>query len=492
MTLCASITERSVAAALAAAERVHAAGALAEIRIDAFDEPSRMRLEHFEPFRALRARDRLLWTFRRPSDGGREVVDDRRRLSLLGELVERIGGMYDVEWECAPMAFEIGLDPGSMVLSHHDFASTPSDLVAVFERMTSTPAAIYKLATFATRSVDQFRHFDVLDRARALGKRAVAIAMGEKGIATRVLGPSRGAAFTFCAADHGRVAAPGQLELAAMSGLFRVDALSTATIVTGLVAGSVGYSRSPAIHNGAAGELGVDLVYVPFAVDDLAVFLREARSRLNLKGLSVTNPYKTEILPMLDRVDPLAQRVGAVNTVVVEGDELVGHNTDVAGAMHPLEAMVGDLSGTSVGVIGAGGAARAVLCGLQERGATTYVFGRSRDRVVELAESFDARPASLAEIGRYEMDILVNATPVGTLGVTEGESPVPAAALRGVRLVYDLVYNPEETRLLTDAGAAGCARLGGLPMLATQAALQFELWTGRVLSNERALALARP
>ncbi len=90
------------------------------------------------------------------------------------------------------------------------------------------------------------------------------------------------------------------------------------------------------------------------------------------------------------------------------------------------------------------------------------------------------------------MDILVNATPVGTLGVTEGESPVPAAALRGVRLVYDLVYNPEETRLLTDAGAAGCARLGGLPMLATQAALQFELWTGRVLSNERALALARP
>ncbi len=243
------------------------------------------------------------------------------------------------------MAFEIGLDPGSMVLSHHDFSSTPSDLVAVFERMTSIPAAIYKLATFATRSVDQFRHFDVVDRAKALGKRAVAIAMGEKGIATRVLGPSRGAAFTFCAADHGRVAAPGQLELAAMSGLFRVDALSDATIVTGLVAGSVGYSRSPAIHNGAAGELGVDLVYVPFAVDDLAVFLAEARPRLSLRGLSVTNPYKTEILPMLDRVDPLAQRVGAVNTVVVEGDELVGHNTDVAGAMRPLEAMVGDLSG---------------------------------------------------------------------------------------------------------------------------------------------------
>jgi shikimate 5-dehydrogenase len=158
-----------------------------------------------------------------------------------------------------------------------------------------------------------------------------------------------------------------------------------------------------------------------------------------VRGLSVTNPFKSDVAKLLDHVDPLAERAGAVNTVVADGDRLLGHNTDVGGAMAPRE----------------------------------------------LASRFGCEASPLEELAPGRADVLVNTTPVGTRGPQEGESPVPAGALAGVRLVYDLVYNPGETRLLAEARAAGCATLNGLPMLVEQAALQFELWTGRPAPRAR-------
>jgi 3-dehydroquinate dehydratase/shikimate dehydrogenase len=304
-------------------------------------------------------------------------------------------------------------------------------------------------------------------------------------VASRVLGPAHGAAFTFCSLDRGRESAPGQVSLAEMRASYRADRIGAGTTVTGLAGGRVDYSLSPVMHNAAHAALGLDQGYVPFEVDDhyrfVADVLRPATRRVpwRVRGMSVTNPFKTSVAALLDRVDPLAARVGAVNTITVEGGELVGSNTDVAGAVGPLERALGPLSGALVAVVGAGGAARAVVCGLVDRGARVGVYARRLEAAREVADRFGANAFPLDALASARVDALVNATPLGTRGPLEGESPVPAGSLAGAGLVYDLVYNPAETRLLSDARRQGRATLGGLEMLAAQAALQLELWTGR-------------
>jgi len=182
-------------------------------------------------------------------------------------------------------------------------------------------------------------------------------------------------------------------------------------------------------------------------------------------------------LAQLDWVEPKASEIGAVNTVVVEGDELRGYNTDAEAALTPLSGLV-EPDGARVAVIGAGGAARALLWALHGRGAHSTVFARDTQRARATAEDFGARVAALDGASFDGFDLVVNTTPLGTRGAREDETPATAAALRGARVAYDLVYNPALTRFLREARAAGCETVGGLPMLVAQAAEQFKLWTG--------------
>jgi shikimate dehydrogenase len=237
------------------------------------------------------------------------------------------------------------------------------------------------------------------------------------------------------------------------------------------------------MHNAAFAARDLNAVYIPFDVSDVSAFVRRmARTRTrelewNLRGFSVTAPHKSSIVEHLDWVEPLAREIGAVNTVVVEGEELRGYNTDARAALAPLEGLV-ELDGARAAVIGAGGAARALLWGLRSRGARTTVFARDPAHARETAEAFGADVAQ-SEGASYEgFDLVVNATPLSTRGALEGETPANAAQLRGARFAYDLVYNPAHTRFIKEARAAGCETLGGLPMLVAQAAAQFQLWTG--------------
>lgn len=495
MRLCVSIAEPTLERARDAMGRVLAAGARAEVRIDWLEDLGRDPVGR-DPVGELERLvagegERVVLTFRRLADGGRREMGDGERLALLAETAARTGAWCDVEWDLAGALDALGVRRDRLVLSHHDFAGTP-DLVALLARMTSIDAAVYKIATRATGVTDLFAHFELLERAKSQNLRLVPIAMGPQGVASRVLGPAWGAEWTFCSLDEGRESAPGQVSLERMRTLYRADAIGRETLVTGLVGGSVGYSRSPAMHNAMFVEHEIDGVYVPFEVDDLGTFLRgvagpSRRVGWRVRGLSVTNPFKTEALRYVDRLDPVAERAGAANTILFDRERLVGFNTDVEGAMRPLERAMGDLVGARVGVVGAGGAARAVLCGLEARGAEAVVFARDVVRAREIGERFGVAVRPLAAVSDEPLDVLVNTTPVGTEGISEGETPVAADALGRVRLVYDLVYAPRRTRLLAEAERAGCATLGGLPMLATQAALQFALWTGREVDPERML-----
>jgi 3-dehydroquinate dehydratase/shikimate dehydrogenase len=370
-----------------------------------------------------------------------------------------------------------------VICSYHDFESVPRDLGEIYERMKRTGAAVFKIAALAQDAADCAPLLGLLERARGEGRELIALGMGAPGVWTRVLGPSRGAFLTFGSLDADSATAPGQLSVRELLELYRVRRLSERTIVTGLVGRPVGHSLSPHMHNAAIAASGLDGVYLPFEVADLESFVKRlARPRTReldwqLRGFSVTAPHKAAMLPLLDSVERRAREIGAINTVVIEGEELHGYNTDAAAALLPLEALMA-LGKARVALAGAGGAARAVLWGLRERGARAVVFARDEAKGAALASEFGAEAASLSGARLDGFDLVVNATPLGTSGRLATETPFTAEQLRGARVAYDLVYNPAETRFLREARTAGCRTLGGLSMLVAQAAEQFTLWTG--------------
>jgi shikimate dehydrogenase len=197
----------------------------------------------------------------------------------------------------------------------------------------------------------------------------------------------------------------------------------------------------------------------------------------NLRGMSITAPHKSAIMRHLDRIEPKALEIGAVNTIVVEGKELHGYNTDADAALSPLRGLV-DLGGARVAVIGAGGAARALLWGLRASGAHTTLFVRRVESVRETAHAFGADVSQIEGASFEGFELVVNATPLGTRGENVNRTPADIEQLRGARVAYDLVYNPSETLFLRAARSANCRAVGGLSMLVAQAAEQFRLWTG--------------
>jgi shikimate dehydrogenase len=232
----------------------------------------------------------------------------------------------------------------------------------------------------------------------------------------------------------------------------------------------------------------VNGVYLPLEVRDVAAFIKRMvhpKTReldWNLRGLSVTAPHKLSVMELVDWVEPEAEEIGAVNTIVVEDQRLHGYNTDVHGLMQPLRERVGSLNGLSVAVIGAGGAARAAVWALKRDQAQVKLFARTRVKVTALAQEFGVTCAPVQGASFREYDVVINTTPLGS-GDFVWHTPADADQLTGARLAYDLIYNPLETEFLKQARLAGCDTLGGLSMLAAQADVQFKLWTGKTPPN---------
>ena len=333
-------------------------------------------------------------------------------------------------------------------------------------------------------AIDCLPVFQLLERARADGREMIAIAMGAAGVVTRILGPSRGAFLTYASLENESATAPGQVSASELAEVYRLDKIDRHTQIFGLAGRPVSHSVSPLMHNAAFAAAGTNAVYVPFETREIKTFIKRMihpRTReleWNLRGLSVTAPHKFAVMDQLDWIKPAAREIGAVNTIVIESDTLHGYNTDAPGFINPLEREFGDLRDARCAVIGAGGAASAAFWSFRQAGARATVFARDAQKASSLAERFGAAWRPLVEARFEGFDIVVNATPLGTAGQFETETPATASQLRGARLVYDLVYNPTETRFLREAREAGCKTLGGLAMLVAQAAEQFKLWTG--------------
>ncbi|HEU0173802.1 MAG TPA: shikimate dehydrogenase [Blastocatellia bacterium] len=484
--ICVPITEVGPDSFLATIQEAERIADAIELRLDYLPAEALPQLIVELTSRIARVSRPLIVTFRPREQGGKRdlTLQDRRDFwrGLPPEIINSIA-FADFEFDLVEsFADEQPPAPWEKVIcSWHDFAETPHDLIARYDRMASSPAAVVKIATQAKRIGDCLRIFELIEHAKG-EKPVIALAMGLPGLMTRALALARGAMLTFGSLRRGAESAAGQPTVTELRDLYRVKELSRDSDIFGVIGNPVGHSRSPLMHNAALKALNRDGVYLPFEVDDVGSFVcgfvhpKTKKLDWNLRGLSVTIPHKLAIIPCLDFVDATARVIGAVNTVVIEGDEVRGYNTDVAGAMKPLDEML-DARGARVAVIGAGGSARAICYGLSHRGAVVTIYARDLKKAQPLADEFKTRIAPLESFSG-ETDVVINCASVGMSGPSEGLSLIKAESLEGVKLVYDLIYTPEETALLGDAKRAGCQTLGGLAMLVGQAAEQFRLWTG--------------
>jgi 3-dehydroquinate dehydratase/shikimate dehydrogenase len=484
--ICVPVCTRTPPEVKQAIGRAAQSGNMVELRLDCLNFFAVTRLVQIAGLTS-ELKQKVIITFRAIEQGGHGAASVVRRLEFWIAAIELFKEeLLDMELEMV-QAFtrpSNPLDWKRVICSHHDFRGIPSDLIQIYERMAAKPPGILKIAVKANDITDCISVFHLLERARSEGREMIAIAMGTAGLVTRILGPSRGAYLTYGSLDDDNTTAPGQVTARELRDVYRIDKIDRHTKITGLIGNPVSHSLSPRIQNQAFESDSVNAVFIPFEVHDLSEFMRrmvQQSSReidWNLRGLSVTAPHKVAVMQHLDWIEPRAQEIGAVNTIVVEPDGLRGYNTDAPAVLKPVSEKLGSLRDSRCAVIGAGGAANAVLWSLRNEGAGATVFARAPEKGRALAEKFDARWEGLEGASFKEFDFVINATPLGTLGASAGETPATAGQLRGARLAYDLVYNPSETLFLKEARDAGCDTIGGLEMLVLQAAEQFKLWTG--------------
>jgi shikimate dehydrogenase len=251
--------------------------------------------------------------------------------------------------------------------------------------------------------------------------------------------------------------------------------IDAGTELYGVIGNPVRHSLSPVIHNNAFKRMRLNAAYLAFEVERLEEAIRGIKG-LRLRGISVTIPFKTRVVPFLDEIETVAEKIGAVNTIVNEGGRLVGHNTDWRAALEILEEKV-DLKKKKVLLLGAGGAARAIAFGLRDKGCEVMIVNRSREKAEILARELGFAFRSSLSPAEPDSEVLINATSVG-MYPHAAASPVPKDLLRKGMTVMDIVYQPLRTKLLQEAEEQGCQTIDGLEMLARQGAAQLELWTG--------------
>lgn len=461
------------------AEKIELAAPLADIIEVRFDCSAPEQLHQCVEV-ATAAKAEVLATFRPKSEGGFRDISDDERIDFWNQGNELGFWGADLEEDQIERSFDSLWD--NCIVSFHDFSGTPSNLESIYARLAATGANIVKIAVQADRITDAIPLWKLLEKARNENKKLVPIAMGEAGKWTRILGLAHGSPLAYASLDRAGGTAPGQITAADLISVYRAKDLSRESKVFGLIAGDTSYSMSPYIQNAAISHAGLDAVFVPLQVAGVEEFFRRMvreGSReidLNFCGFAVTNPHKRSVIDLLDSVDETAAAIGAVNTVFLVSGKWHGTNTDAEGFIAPLKERFGSLQGANVAVLGAGGAARACVYALRREGADVTVLARDLAKAKPLADQFGAKLLPLDAI--EHPDILVNTTPLGTRGEHENEIPVSAERLSGIKLLYDLTYNPPETRLLREAREVGCETLDGLEMLIRQAAAQFKIWTG--------------
>jgi len=459
-----------------------------EFRLDYLSRPG-LALPKIKEFTDFHPHVVSIATCRRATSGGKFKGSIPAQIELLGKAAAAGCQLVDVELQTAVRLKPAQLDrlrsKAAIVLSFHDFKATQK-LDETLKKMSAYPADFYKIVSTATSLYDNVVMMKFLEKHQDAHS-LVGLCMGEQGIISRVLGVRAGSAFTFGALTADEKTAPGQVTAQELRSTYRIDQVDIATKVYGVAGDPIEHSLSPAIMNAALRRENVNGDFLALHVKSIKDLMACVKD-IPIHGLSITMPYKQAILPYLDNTDPYTAKIGACNTVVRSQDgKLYGFNTDTSGVVRPLEQRL-NLQDAKILVMGAGGAARAAVFALKDRGAQISVMNRNLVAAQKLARQAHARTVKRPDLKKLEFDVIINATPVG-MGNTR-ESPLTADEIRA-KYVFDMVYDPAETRLLQLAKERGAETIPGSEMFVHQAARQFEIWTGKPAPREDMLRIVK-
>jgi 3-dehydroquinate dehydratase/shikimate dehydrogenase len=484
------ITASSVVQAIQDIRAAAEAGAdLAEMRLDYLASVDYAAIINNSPLP-------ILWTLRHASEGGKFTGSVEEQIEQLTAAVETGGAYVDIEYRRwlaagpagAKLAERVSKKKAKLILSAHNFKETPGDIVSLGKEIEKVPCCdVVKIACMAEAITDNFLIFDAV---RQIRKPMVGITMGPLGAMSRVLAKKLGMELTFASLGQEKASAPGQLTVGQMKEEFNWDALGPETRLAGVIGHPVEHSLSPDMHNRAYRSMGLDGVYLKFDVAELyeafAGFIDGLRRRpwLNCMGLSITIPHKTNAIRYLREnkgiIDPLAEKIGAVNTLVFGLDgSMSGYNTDYVGVLETLRVSggldKGALEGKKAAVLGGGGVVRAIVAARTSVGAEVTIFNRTESKARDLAKDFGCQWKPWEERNSAGADIVVNGTSLGMHPNVEG-CPLEASGIRPGMIVFDTVYNPLNTKLLRSTMDAGGLGLTGADMLVFQAVEQIKLW----------------
>jgi 3-dehydroquinate dehydratase/shikimate dehydrogenase len=416
-------------------------------------------------------------TCRRVPSGGKFKGSISAQLDILSKAIAAGCQLVDVSLQTALKVKFQHLQElrvsAALILSYHDFRAT-KNLDETLHKMLAFPADFYKVVSTATTLSDNVEMMKFLQR-NSDKHSLIGICMGEQGIISRVLGLRAGSVFTFGAVNPREATGPGQITAQELRSVYRIEQVDPATRVYGVAGDPVAHSLSPVIMNAALRRENVNGVYLALhakTLKDLLFCVRE----IPLHGLSITMPYKESMVQHLDNTDAHTGKIGACNTVVRAQDgKLYGFNTDTAGVVRTLERRL-VLENAKVLVLGAGGAARAAVFALKERGAEVWILNRTAAQAQKLARQAKARVMKRPDLKKLAFDVIINATPIG-MG-NGHESPLHENEINA-KFAFDMIYEPPETKFLKLARARGAQVISGIEMFVQQAAHQFEIWTGK-------------
>jgi 3-dehydroquinate dehydratase / shikimate dehydrogenase len=449
---------------------------LVELRIDCLRSTpnlKRIMAEKFTP---------VIFTLRRGIDNGLWRLDEEKRIRLLREAIAIGVDWIDLEMDIATQIPRFGKT--KRIISYHNFKKTPAELEEYVHQMEDMQADVIKVATVADSYEDASRIATMASHAKVP---TVGIAMGEIGFFTRILAGKFGAPFTYAGFNPDRQFAPGQPQLRELQRDYFYNQINAETEVYAVVGDPIGHSLSPAIHNAAFRDLGMNKVMIPFLVPaETLKHSLESLEWLGIKGFAVTIPHKETMAKLIDKADGAVERTASCNTMVIENDKKVGYNTDYRAAMDTLElglggradAEVSPLINKQVLILGAGGVARSVAFGLARRGAGVIICNRTDTRAIALAEEAGCRTVDWGMRASTLADVVINCTPIG-MHPDVDDTPIPPAGFKAGMVAFDMVYHPENTMFLKLARDRGCGSISGVDMFVRQAGHQFRHFTGK-------------
>jgi 3-dehydroquinate dehydratase / shikimate dehydrogenase len=438
---------------------------LVELRLDFFDSLDEVQLKRL---RSLFSKP-MIFTLRSKDQGGVFRGAEKDRLKKIEWLAELKPDYLDIEYN-VPIEFITKLKsqhPNTkLIVSFHDFEKTPGNLEEIWTHLKAIPASFHKVATMAASSVDALKQIWLFKNSTS---NVISVSMGEAGQFSRVLNPIMGGKLSYACLEEEMSTAAGQIPITLLKDVYRYHSLNNKTLIFALIGSPISQSLGHFVHNEVMSHFGINAVYVkiPVKQEDLSTFFSWAR-KLGIQGLSVTMPLKEQVLSYIDQVDPYAQKIGAVNTIVNCDGILTGYNTDAQGALDAIEEKI-KVRGKKIVILGAGGAAKAIAFEARHRGGNLVILNRNSERAKDLGLQLNCLSGGLESFSDHsDYTILVNSTP--------NDMPIDSKWLTPGSFVMDIRTKPKLTALLKQAIEKGCYPIYGYQMFIHQAIQQWKLW----------------